>query len=146
MTGSIALTPWRTKTGLQLPNRPPAPGQDLSRLPLPPFAEDAGMDPLLREYLQETLKPLQYYSMQHKTSEMDEEGSAVERVEAKPLYLLDVVSTRSRPHLIPTIQTKDDVTVRGRFAVDTQELCLRPMEDEGDAVQVFPDVEPVLIS
>ena len=111
-----------------------APGQGLV-----PESEATGArqsDGLRIEYLKSVLKT-KYYSADVPRAGMDDEGRAIERIERHYFQIMAMTSDRSRPSLMPTNETCDEVSQRARLALCVQEVVVKPVVDAGDQVIVF---------
>ena len=76
---------------------------------------------------------------------LDAEGRPVAALAEKYIQLLDVVSAKARPKLMPTIESSEDMLVRGRLALHIQEASERSAEADGSAV-VHDDADPLWVS
>lgn len=123
--------------------RPPGQGPIPKDLRVLECLDDAQQSVLRIEYLHAVLAPRQWYQIEIPVSGMDENGSAVERLELKHFQLLSMASTKSRPKLMPTIQSHQDPIVISKLALNIQETSTRsvPTVAEGSVV-VYPDAEP----
>ena len=94
------------------------------------------------EYLLAVLKPLQWYCIDVPKAALDEEGRPVEVVERKHFQVLERTHGKSRPSLMPTIDSHREVSVTSRLALSVQEVSQKPdvVVAEG-CVLVFPDGE-----
>ena len=124
----------------------PAPGQGRSPDPPPPDAGGAESGPLRVEYLLDVLQRQQWYSVQVPVERQGEDGVMVRRKEPQHFQLLNITSSRSRPRLMPTIESWSDPALRRQLALNIQETSTLPLADgEGDgdgSVIIYPDAAP----
>jgi hypothetical protein len=90
------------------------------------------------EYLLDVLKPLQYYSVDVPRSELNSEGVSVEVIQRKHFQLLAMTYGRSRPELMPTIESHQEVSVRSLLALSMQELSTKLSVDIAEGCACLP--------
>ena len=113
-----------------------AAGQGLA--PEPESLDGRQTDGLRIEYLSSVLKTKQYYSAEVPQAGMDEDGRPCVRQVKTYFQVIAMTSDRSRPHLMPTNETRDDISQRARLAVCVQEMAVKP--------GVMPDGQSVVFS
>ena len=70
------------------------------------------------EYLQAVIEPQTWYSVRVPKAGIDEEtGAPVEREELKYFEVISLVTAATRPHVMPTTESRQDVTQSSRFAI-----------------------------
>ena len=135
---AMAEVDWSTVCRrIHAPGQGPAPQ---ARVP----ARDKKTQDLHIEYLLSVMKPLQWYTVETPKAGMDEDGNPEEVVEHQHFQVLNIITSKSRPHLMPTIESHDDVAMINSFAALIQEVTPKPdIVFEGGGVVVFPDSEPL---
>ena len=121
------------------PGQGPPPGSDSRR------EADSQMVALRVEYLQDVLKPQEWYRVDVPVTGQDEHGAVVHRTEQRYLQLLQKTSARSRPKLMPTVESWEDPVLRYKLALNIQESSVRPLPEEAGAeglLLVYPDANP----
>ena len=78
------------------------------------------------EYLKDVLKPLEHFSVDLPRAGLDAEGRPMESFEKKHFQILSITHSQSRPELMPTIESHDDVSLRSRLALNIQEYSAMP--------------------
>ena len=112
-----------------------AAGQGLAPEPAP--ADGRQAEGLRIEYLNCVLNTKQYYSVELPLAGMDEDGRPIERTQRKYFQIIAKTSDRSRPSLMPTNETRADVSQRARLAVCVQEMEVKPGTDAGGQAAVY---------
>ena len=123
-----------------------APGQGPS--PDAPVVDAAAHQygPLRVEYLLDLLHTQTWYQVEVPVQRQDENGELVRVRELKHFQLLNITSIRSRPRLMPTIESWEDPALPNALALNIQETSVLPLpvqadDDAGDVV-VYPDIQP----
>ena len=101
------------------------------------------------EYLLDVLKPPEWYQVQVPVTAQNDHGDVEERLEPRRFQLLHMTSSKSRPKLMPTIQSWEDPALHKRLALHIQESSLIPLPDKGagdGSVVVYPDADPRWVS
>ena len=131
---------WAEFAWSQVCQRVRVPGQCLPQ-PRPEGRGDTQKIGLRREYMQCVLDVHQVYSVDLPQVGMGEDGEPRQNMERKFFQVLGVVAGRSRPKLMPTIETEKDVAVRARLAFSIQDMSVRPVADDAnpDGTVVFQD-------
>ena len=127
----------------------PAPGQG----PNPDVAayqRPTESGPLRVEYLLDVLRTQTWYQVEVPVERQDEHGAIVHTKERRHFQLLYMTSSRSRPKLMPTIESWTDTALRKQLALNVQETSVRPLPGGGGAddasVIVYADANPRWIS
>ena len=110
-----------------------APGQGPPAADLVPF-EPKEVKQLARlrcEYLASVLQPKKWYEIFVPSAGMDEDGQPVVREERKVFQLLNRVQAKSRPRLMPTIESHSHPVNTDRLALCIQEVSVRGVEGDG---------------
>ena len=126
-------------TPIPAPGQGPPPGCDTRR------EADHERVGLRIEYLQDVLKPQEWYRVDVPVTDQDEHGAIVRRTEQRYFQLLQKTSTRSRPKLMPTVASWEDPVLRNRLALNIQESSVRPLPEEAGGeglLLVYPDANP----
>lgn len=106
---------------------------------------------LQQEYLVSVLRPLEYYSVPYRSQEPDVNGELAVREAICYFQVLAVAHGRSRPRLMHTVQSADDISMAAPLAFHIQPLDVhRPQDGPGrvdhDAPVVFRDDEATWLS
>ena len=120
-----------------------APGQGLAPEPLDNVNRQ--YDGLRIEYLQYVLKTKQWYSVELPRAAMSEVGLPIERKETQYFQIVAMTSCRSRPSLVSTFETRDDVSQRARLALCLQYVDARPGVEVPGQVIVFASSDPMWV-
>ena len=73
---------------------------------------------------------------------MDDLGNPVDREVTSYFQIIKLVTDKSRPHLMPTVQTALDTVARERLALSTQEASGKVDGRADDTVLVYLDSDP----
>ena len=123
----------------------PAPGQGPVPQDLQVVAsvQDRALAPMRIEYLHAVLVPKRWYSVQVPVAASDDSGEPTVRMEQRNFQLVSVASTKSRPKLMPTIDSYQDPVVVSQLALNIQETSVRVLPEVADgSVVVYPDAAP----
>ena len=82
------------------------------------------LEALRIEYLEAVLKPSCFYSLDVPVASMDEEGRPVEQIERNFFQLVSKTFGNSRPFIMPTIYSHEEVALRSRLALNIQEFSV----------------------
>ena len=125
----------------------PGQGEQSDTLDAPRPRGEQQMQAMRIEYLQCVLVPQRWYRVEVPVAGMDDEGRPTSGTEQKHFLLLGTAGGRSRPKLMPTIESYRDLVVTGKLALNIQELAVKPTEciDEGSVV-VFEDANARWVS
>ena len=100
------------------------------------------------EYAMCVLEPKRWYSVSVPRAAFPGDGEVVEEREVSYFQILSRTHTRSRPHLMPTIETHSHIIATSRLALCVQRVSVRrPLSREGDDASesaiVYVDSDPV---
>ena len=125
-------------TPIAAPGQGPDPNCDKCR------ETDREMHGLRIEYLLDVLDTKQWYTVSVPVTRMGEDGVEERSTEPRYFQLLHMTHTKSRPKLMPTIESWDNPVLHKQLALNLQETAVRPIEgEEGDgSILVYPDAEP----
>ena len=124
-------------TRIHAPGQGPAPTPAIA-------ASEKTIQALHTEYLQCALKPPHWYVIDVHLAGMDADGNPETTMEKAYFQIINVVTSRSRPHLMPTIESHEEIVNTSVLAFLVQEASPKPdVVCEGDGVVVFPDAEPM---
>ena len=92
------------------------------------------------DYLKSVLKPLSWYSVNLRKASVDEAVCPTEVVDRQYFQIVQVVTSQSRPHLMPTIKSRDETMMRARLALNIQSVAVKPgVEDPAGGLVLFED-------
>ena len=98
------------------------------------------------EYLHCALKPMRWYCVDIPQADIDDNWRPVERQERQYFQVLRVVTPQSRPKLMPTIKSQEDIILTSRLAFHVQRASVSrdrastlSADAEDNNVQVFFD-------
>ena len=96
---------------------------------------------LLRvEYLLDVLAPPQWYQIEVPEAGLDSDGRLERRTVKKQFQLVATSSVKSRPKLMPTVESRDDPVIVKRLALHVQEVAIMPGPEFTDGtLVVYPD-------
>ena len=95
------------------------------------------------EYLHAVFVPKRWYSVEVPVAASDDSGEPTVRMEQRNFQLVSVASTKSRPKLMPTIDSYQDPVVVSQLALNIQETSVRVLPEVADgSVVVYPDAAP----
>lgn len=127
---------------IHAPGQGPPPARDDD-----PTASQKQQDGLRIEYLQSVFAPQTWYRVKIPQADLDDVGEPVEREETRYFQILQMASGQSRPHVMPTIESHDDVMLLARMALNIQEGSEHVDQGgEEDQVLVYMDTDPHWIS
>ena len=110
------------------PKQPAEPGSTL------------GTDALRIDYLSCILKPLQWYCFDLHKAAMDESGQPTEVLERQYFQVLEIVTSQSRPSLMPTIKSHEQTMMTARLALNIQSAAVKHgAVDPSGGVILFED-------
>ena len=99
-----------------------------------------GSESLRIDYLKGVLKPLSWYSVDLKKAAVDEAGCPTEMLDRQYFQIVQVVTSQTRPHLMPTVKSHDETMLRSRLALNIQSVTVKPdAEDPAGGVAFFED-------
>ena len=100
------------------------------------------------EYMQDVLKTREWYRISVPVVTTNEEGVEEARTEDRHFQLLGQTSSKSRPHLMPTVDSWRDPVLRKQLALHIQETSVKEVaEPSADgSVLVFLDADPRWVS
>ena len=84
--------------------------------------EQKDRDALRMEYLQCVLRPGRVYTVQIPVAGLAEDGASIEKKEKKFFELMSISSGKSRPHVMPTVLSHDQLSVTGKLVLRVQEM------------------------
>ena len=122
----------------------PAPGQGVT-----PLTSVGGenKDSLRIEYLLDVLETSRWYQVEVPEACMAEHGGVAERKVRRQMQLVAMSSVKSRPRLMPTVETHEDPVVIRKLALHVQEVSVLPgPEREEGSIVVYTDANPRWIS
>ena len=118
-----------------------APGQGPPPPQPPVTTKDT--DALRIDYLTSVLTPRKWYCIDLKKFGMDEHGAPTEIVQRQHFQILQIMTSHSKPSLMPTIESHSDTMLKGRLALSIQEVSIKADAEEPDGgVVVFEDSDP----
>lgn len=123
-----------------------APGQGSASTPVAGAHVDEGEMPGLRaEYLQCVLKPRQWYSITVPRATLGVDGEPAEITEPKYFQVVAKTYAKSKPKLMPTIESHRHKISSSKLALCLQEVTVRRGDGTGvegsDSVVVFEDID-----
>ena len=127
----------------------PIKGAGQTPIPEEPMPKDQKQREALRtEYLCSVLKTHsnKFFSTTTPCASMDDEGNPIEREVTSFFQIVKVVTDKSRPHLMPTVQSRHETMARARLALNIQQVSVKigpPVA--ADTVAVYTDSDPVWI-
>ena len=117
-----------------------SPGQGPAPMPPPELGSTKDTDALRIDYLSNVLAPLQWYSVDLMKAGLDDSGAPSEIVQRQHFQVLQMVTGRNRPHLMPIIHSHQDPMMRARLALNIQSATVKPgAEDPAGGVVLFED-------
>lgn len=121
-----------------------APGQS-TNLPAPDEGlslDERQSNSLRVEYLLAVLTKGRWYQVRVPSAGLDEDGQPTDNVETKIFQLLSIIQPKTRPELMPTIETDKELALTDKLALHVQEVSVstRVVLDEGSIV-VFDDAD-----
>lgn len=115
----------------------PAPGQGIGS------TDPTSVDALRIEYLLDVLKPRRWYQVELPVAGLDEHGRPERRRVLQHFQVVTMSSVKSRPHIMPTVETHMDPVVVKRLAIHIQEASVRAVPGLGEgSIVVYPDADP----
>ena len=127
------------------PVRAPGQGPAPPEAPTPDSTKDT--DSLRIDYLTSVLQTPQYYCIDRKKVGLDDVGLPAETVEREYFQILNVATSRSRPTLMPTIESHSETMVRARLALNVQSFTVKPdAEDALGGIVLFEDSDSEWLS
>jgi hypothetical protein len=118
----------------------PAPGQGVTALT---SVGGENKDSLRIEYLLDVLETSRWYQVELPEAGMDEHGGDALRTVRRQMQLVAMSSVKSRPRLMPTVETRQDPVVIRKLALHVQEVSVMPgPEHEAGSIVVYTDAEP----
>ena len=73
---------------------------------------------------------------------MSDSGAPIQRETTFYFQLIKVVTSQSRLHVMPTVQSRKDIIARERMSLNMQEASERSDASVGDKMVVYTDSEP----
>ena len=117
-----------------------APGQGPPPKPPPEVDSTQGTDALRIDYLSCVLKPQQWYSVDLKKAGLDEDGAPTETQERQYFQIVQMITSHTKPSLMPTIESHGHTIAKARLALSIQEASPKPgAEDPDGGVVLFED-------
>jgi hypothetical protein len=122
----------------------PAPGQGVTAKT---SIGGENKDSLRIEYLLDVLATPKWYQIEVPETGIDLDGRPVRRTVKKHVQLVAMSSVKSRPKIMPTVDTHKDPMIVNKLALHVQEVSVMPgPELAEDSVVVYPDADPRWIS
>ena len=122
----------------------PAPGQGVTAMA---SAAGENKDSLRVEYLLDVLEAQKWYQIEVPAAGIDVDGGAARLKVKKHMQLVATSSVKSRPKIMPTVDTHQDPVVVNKLALHVQEVSVMPgPELEEGSVVVYTDGDPRWVS
>ena len=127
------------------PVRSPGQGPPPSQPAEPGSTKDT--DALRIDYLTSVLQQSHWYCLDLQKAAMDESGQPTEVLERQYFQVVQIVTSQSRPHLMPTVKSRDETMMTARLALNIQSAAVKPdAEDPCGGVILFEDSDSEWIS